>query len=288
MIVAPWLIERLIVVPNCRETRELMIARSALLEDLIRSAHGAQFSIPPSQAFLFEIAEAAARARFPEASQVFVFGSALTDSFNAFSDLDIIVMVPNGRWFTRECRIFDGVPVDIQAFGRDAIEIILEQDRRTGYPTVLLGVAHGRLVFDADGVGEDLRDRFLTALEVGPRGPSPLRMATLRNDITEGVLDLLGCRDAQEAFAVGMGMYSALTALVFSGRGLWIQLGKHGVRQLREQSNVLGDEFQVAYQALARGECEPLAELAAKVLAQAGGAHWDGYTARMSFAGVAD
>jgi hypothetical protein len=206
--------------------------------------------------------------RFPEATWAILTGSVLGPHRTAGSDLDIVVLLPEGPGY-RESLHFRGWPVELFVHTPDRLAGSLSRELVDRKPSTHRMLAHGVAVLGDPG---DLPSRCARVLAQGPPPLSPAERDRLRYGLTDLLDDFTYAVDPGERSVIASVLWleTARAALAFAGR--WISGGKWLLRELRELDPALAADWTAAR--------DDPAQLATTVLAGAGGPLFDGYRAQ--------
>lgn len=206
--------------------------------------------------------------RFPEATWAILTGSVLGPHRTAGSDLDIVVLRPEGPSY-RESLHFQGWPVELFVHTPDRLAGVLSRDLDARKPSTHRMLAHGVAVMGDPG---DLLARCARVLAQGPPALGPAERDRFRYGLTDLLDDYAHAIDPGERGVIASVLWleAARAALAFAGR--WISGGKWLLRELREFDPVLAADWTAAR--------DDPAQFASTVLAGAGGPLFDGYRAQ--------
>jgi hypothetical protein len=218
--------------------------------------------------------------RYPGARAVFLAGSAARGDAAAGSDLDLLVVGPDGGPVLRETLAGPGEPyahaelfVHTEASWRDFVE----RETALRRSPLLHMCAEGVLVVD-DGLGGRMQAEARRRWEAGPAPLSAAEREDLRYALTDLIDDLGSVADPGELLAVGARVLVAAGELALLSRRHWIGTGKWLVRRWARASP---QECAVAVDGLralaATGDPRQLVVAASAVLDAAGGRCADGY-----------
>ena len=205
--------------------------------------------------------------RFPGATWALLTGSVLGPHRTAGSDLDIVVLVPDGPGY-RESSYFRGWPVELFVHTPDALAGFLASELAGRKPSTHRMLATGVPLLGDPG---DLPARCARVLAEGPPPLTGAERDRLRYALTDLLDDHTHAVDAGERLVIAAMLWTetARAALAFAGR--WLSGGKWLLRELRASDAALAERWLAA-----RDDPAPLA---ADVLASAGGPLFDGYRA---------
>jgi hypothetical protein len=205
---------------------------------------------------------------FPTAVWVILAGSVLTSARTAGSDLDIVVLLPDGSPGAprRESIEYDGWPVELFVHDSASLAFYLSKDGRR--PALHRMVALGTAAVGDPGDDQAAARRTFDA------GPPPLDQAeqdSLRYALTDLLDDLTHAPpDEQAVIATYTWIRTAEATLHF--RGHWIGNGKWLLRELRDLDPAYADRWLAA-----RASTPAIRDLAAEALTLAGGTLFAGY-----------
>lgn len=215
---------------------------------------------------------------FPSSLVVFGFGSAFSSRFKPYSDIDLVVVLPQGRFLRNRCGVYRGVPFDLHVFGVGAVEQVIRFAKRSGNASVLLPVATGEVLADPALVAEDIRARFGQVFAEGPDPARPRAVISLRHAITTQLLDLASDLNPSEAAMAALAVYPMLMRLLFCQNRTWRHRGKWAARHGDSLFDGLASRLHVAYgQVMTDGNVAPLVELAMQIMERSGGPLWSPY-----------
>lgn len=229
---------------------------------------------------------------FPQARWAVVTGSVLTERRTPGSDLDIVVVLPDGdpaaphrnslywpgrRRAVRSPSSHDVAderdwPVELFVQDMDSLTGYLTQDLPQRRPIMHRMVATGVLV-----VGEDddqAADVIRTCRQVLENGPEPTPSEELERQ-RYGLTDLLGDlehADEGEQHVVAALLWTQTAELALASNQHWTGAGKWLLRELRDLDDGLAQRWLAAH-----GDVAAIQALASEVLDDAGGKLFSGY-----------
>jgi len=205
--------------------------------------------------------------RFPEATWAVLTGSVLGPHRTAGSDLDIVVLRPDGPGY-RESLHFRDWPVELFVHTPDRLAMFLSGELAARKPSLHRMLAQGVAVLGDPG---DLPARCARVLAQGPQPLSVTERERFRYGLTDLLDDYTHAVDPGERIVIASVLWleAARVALAFGGR--WISGGKWLLRELRE--------FDPAFASRWAAARDDPARLATEVLDRAGGPLFDGYRA---------
>jgi hypothetical protein len=213
---------------------------------------------------------------FPHARWALVTGSVTTDQRTAGSDLDIVVVLPDGDPAAphRSSRYWREWPVELFVHDATSLTAFLDKDIPVRRPTLHRMVAAGVLV-----IGDELEAARIQAdcAEALVCGPSPLTGAErewARYRLTDLVNDLVHVRDPGEQLVISSVTWTSAAEQALAFAGHWTGNGKWLLRELRDLDEALADRWLAAF-----GDPVAVMAFAREVLDGAGGPLFDGFRA---------
>lgn len=229
-----------------------------------------------------ETARSLVAERFPAAACAFLGGTVLTAHRTATSDLDVVVVVPDGEPAPfRETVRYAGWVAELFVHDRSSLDHYFGKDVALRRPALVSMVAGGVVLADRAGVAAEVQDCARRLLEQGPAPLSDAKLRRWRYALSDLLDDLDGARDADERMIVGMRVLAEAAELALHSAGSWTGTGKWLVRRLRSDCPADADALLSGFRTLVReGQVGPLAAAAAAVLERAGGRLMEGFTER--------
>ncbi|TWD81094.1 hypothetical protein FB561_2198 [Kribbella amoyensis] len=217
-----------------------------------------------------EAARALAAEVFPTAHWVVLGGSVLTNARTAGSDLDVVVLLPDGSDGVprRESRRFAGWAVELFVHDAASLDHYLGKDLPGRRPAL------HRMVGLGESVAGDATAYQARCREVLAAGPDPLttdELDTLRYGLTD-LLDDLDHAPDDERSVIGALLWLRVAEATLLIRRHWVGSGKWLLRELDDCDPAFAKDW------LGRqGDMTAVAELARRVLASTGGPLFAGY-----------
>jgi len=230
-----------------------------------------------------DLARDFALAHFPGVAAVFGFGSAFNGGFRPYSDIDLVIALPRGRFLRNRCLLHRGVPMELHVFGLEGADRVIGFARRSGNASVLLPIAQGEVLLDQYLIADEIKRRFAQAYEAGPEPAPATAIHALRHMITTQLLDLAGGLSPEEATASALSVYPLLMRLLYATGQSWRHRGKWAARHGERLMGGLAAKVHAAYRAAMEGDPEPLLALALDVLDRAGGPLWAPHVDEVTF-----
>ncbi|MFF4341115.1 nucleotidyltransferase domain-containing protein [Kitasatospora sp. NPDC001540] len=227
---------------------------------------------------MIDQARRVAAERYPDASAVVLAGSVAAGRARAGSDLDLAVLLPDGRETHRETLRHEGRVVEVFAHTRAGLAELRAFDAASRRGVVQQLYATGLVLLDRDGhaarIVADCRAELLT-------GPPPLgaeQRENLRYALTDLLDDLGDAPDRLEALAIGAEVLRAAADLLSDHHRAWTGTGKWFPRRLLATAPDLGGRLLEAHRALGEsGDPTALGAAATAVLDLVGGPLSAGY-----------
>ncbi|GAA2104985.1 nucleotidyltransferase domain-containing protein [Streptomyces albiaxialis] len=237
-------------------------------------------------------ARALADDRFPHALGTLLGGSAATGRATATSDLDVVVLLPEGETSRREVIRHEGRPAELFLHTLADVPGHFERDRRLRRGTILFLYDQGTVLGDPHGHMARLRDRARALLAEGPPPLAPAEWERGRYVLTCFLDDLNDTSpddrhdgynryDRHEQLVLADFALREAAHLLTAHHGRWTGIGKWLPRRLLAADPVRGGELLEGHRAVAeRADVGPLAMAVERVLNLLGGPLREGYTQR--------
>jgi hypothetical protein len=228
-----------------------------------------------------EAIEAAAdlvRQRFPEALAAFLGGSVLTRARTPMSDLDIVVIRPDGAAVYRETVRHDGWLAELFVNTPTVYHEILDREIAARRSPLLHMVGAGVILVDAGGSAARLHAEAARALAEGPPAASAEEIEDARYTLSDLDDDLAGATGVDEIAAIATRVYAETGRLALMLARSWLGGGKWLARRLRTTDPDLHAALTEALRsAVADADVTGLRRVAQDVLDRAGGRLMEGY-----------
>lgn len=224
-----------------------------------------------------EVAQAVVESKCPNCLAAFLAGSVVRGEATAFSDLDIMVIVPDGSSTYRESfRAFDW-PVEVFVHTLSAHRQFVEKEVVRRRPSTSMMDCEGIILRDLDGLASQLKREACVLLEQGPPGLTAFELALARYGVSDLMDDLAEAR-ADEAFLIAAQLAEASANLILDCHRRWRGSGKWTMRMIRCLDPALATRLAEALSAFYTvGDKSSLMDFAADALALAGGRLWEGF-----------
>ncbi|WP_020580249.1 nucleotidyltransferase domain-containing protein [Actinopolymorpha alba] len=199
-------------------------------------------------------------------------GSVVRGHATATSDVDVVVLLPEGMGGRRETVSWEGTTVDIFAYDTDTLDRYLAKDTERRRPTLCSLVLDGLLVAGDPAAAERAVAAARKVFDAGPRPVPAAELDRMRYGVTDLLLDVEGSGDRGETLILAATLVQALGDFVLAAAGRWTGQGKWLLRELRAYDKELAAGLVAAHDELARSaEVDPLVGLVDTVLAGYGG-----------------
>lgn len=230
-----------------------------------------------SQLDAIQAAHAVIDDRCPTCLAAFLAGSVARGEATATSDLDIMIVVPEGAPTYRESFHAYGWPVEIFVHTPSAHRRFAEQDAARRRPSTAMMDCEGIILRDVDGLAGQLKQEACRMLEQGPPPLTAAELALARYGVSDQMDDLVDAEPG-EACLIAAALAEAAATLILDCHGRWRGSGKWTVRMLRRLDPALASRLVDALAAFCvTGDKALLMGFAGDALALAGGRLWDGF-----------
>lgn len=229
------------------------------------------------------IPEAAARAfivkHFPDASTVFLGGSAGRGEARAGSDLDLVIVTAQVKGPYRETFREFGWPIEAFVYTPDTYGAWFKNDAKRRRPSLPTMCAEGIVLVDREGKAPQIKAEARTLLAAGPTPLAEEESAAVRYRITDLLMDLESADEGELPF-IAIALVPPLADLICDSHGQWRSDAKWVPRAIRAFSPAIAEWFETALSAALRwGDARPLIDLSDNTLAAVGGRLFEGYAA---------
>jgi hypothetical protein len=208
---------------------------------------------------------------FPQARWALLSGSVVNSQRTAGSDLDIVVLLPDGdpQAPHRDSRIFRDWPVELFVHDEATLDHYLAKELPARRPSL------NRMVATGIQLTGDAREIQAQCAKVLAAGPTPLidsERDHLRYQLTDQLDDLTHATDPGERLVIAATTWTTAAVQVLAFNNHWTGTSKWLLRELRDLDPTLADRWLAAY-----GEPAATADFTRQVLDQAGGPLFAGY-----------
>lgn len=195
---------------------------------------------------------------FPNSSGVMLTGSFVSDYFNEYSDLDVIVL---SRWHRKmfvESYEFEGQKIQIIALPLSDAHAVLAKDVMSRNGAIVSMLSKGLVLHDGKGILKKLKSYAKAQKDkkfVVPRES----LDRERSRLTTVYEDVCGLADREElTFSIADGMQRALN-LYLLANGSWQFRGKTAARELRAANDIFLKRYVRAFEAFFKDNDKSLA-----------------------------
>ena len=208
---------------------------------------------------------------FPQSRWALLTGSITTSQRTAGSDLDIVVLLPDGDQQAphRDSRRYRGWPVELFVHDEQSLADYLTKDLPTRRP-----VLHRMLATGVPLLGDPRRWQTQCAAVLAA-GPAPLtddEREYARYLLTDLLDDLIHATDPGERTVIATTAWTAIAQQALTLANHWTGTSKWLLRELRDLDGHLADRWLTAH-----GNATAIELLLREVLDQYGGPLFDGY-----------
>jgi hypothetical protein len=208
---------------------------------------------------------------FPQVVWAVLTGSVLTSHRTPGSDLDIVVLLPDGDSQAphRDSRYFRDWPVEMFVHDAASLDFWIAKDGGQRKPSLCRMVATGVAV-----VG-DPAERQRQRTEILAKGPAPLTRDELdlaRYGLTDLVDDLVHAIDPDEKRVIAATAWTSAAQLTLAGADHWGGNGKWLLRELRSLDPDTAERWLAAH-----GDPAAIEAFAEEALDRVGGPLFAGY-----------
>ncbi|MBO0510406.1 nucleotidyltransferase domain-containing protein [Streptomyces beijiangensis] len=225
-----------------------------------------------------EAARAVVEERHPAARAAFLGGSVLTARRTDRSDLDIVVLLPDGDPDVyRESFWYGPWPVELFSHTEARWRGFVDREIPLRRSPLLFMCAEGELLFDRDGGGALLAAEAARLVAAGPPAVTVEELEVERYRLTDLLDDLAGCTDPGERLCIVGDIARNTGRLLLLSQGAWLGGGKWLARRTDAvRPGFSGDMHRTVREAL-DGRTDALVALVDEVLALVGGRFWEGF-----------
>ncbi|WP_214851142.1 nucleotidyltransferase domain-containing protein [Exiguobacterium sp. s193] len=216
--------------------------------------------------------------RYPESLAALIAGSHVRGRATATSDIDLIVILPNGSRTYRESFFYAGHPVEAFIYTEATIADFFEADRARRRPSLQRMVAEA-VPIRVHALIDRLKAEAARQLLAGPTPWSVNELNQHRYFLTDMLDDFIGVEDRTEGLAIAARLYDQAATFYLTASGRWIGQGKWLPRELAALSQADADRFTDALERYFRfDEKQAVISLIEMWLTQHGGRHFDGFS----------
>jgi predicted nucleotidyltransferase len=202
--------------------------------------------------------------RYADANCLLFGGSAARGTYNASSDIDLVVLfsrLPNSR---RETFVKDGWLIDAQLHDLETLNFVLSSDARLGSAILANFILEAAPIPTETTIWQRAKS---ISKEIVDAGPPKIDLSGSRYTIGNMLSDLSGPINEHELMAVAAELYKVLALHLFRQHGRWLVSKKIVPRSLGEIDEKLEREFFVAFQiCFARHDPGPVIALTKRLI----------------------
>ncbi len=211
---------------------------------------------------------------FPQAVWAILTGSVITPARTAGSDLDIVVLLPDGdpRAPRRDSRRFRGWPVELFVHDEQSLRHYLATELAARKPHLHRMVGTGKVLVGEPALWQQRCAKVLAG------GPPPLTEAERdrsRYALTDALDDLTHAVDPGERLVIAASAWRTAGELALDFAGRWSGSGKWLLRELRDWDSTVADAWLAAH-----ANPKAINDFGLEVLEKAGGPLFEGYQAQ--------
>lgn len=210
---------------------------------------------------------------FPQARWAILTGSVITSARTAGSDLDIVVLLPDGdpQAPHRDSRRYRGWPVELFVHDEQTLRHYLTTELASRKPHLHRMVGTGVAL---TGDPEVWRERCAKVLAGGPPPLTDEERDRARYGLTDLLDDLAHAADPGERAVIAAEAWTAAGGCTLRFAGRWIGSGKWLLRELRSFDPVLAEQWLAA-----QHDPAAIADYIDRLLERHGGPLFEGYRA---------
>ncbi|MFF3907413.1 nucleotidyltransferase domain-containing protein [Streptomyces sp. NPDC001848] len=234
---------------------------------------------PPALATALDQARRLVHSRYPGAVSAVLGGSTARGRATATSDLDIVLLLPDGEVTRRETLRHEGRVTEVFAHTRADLDEIFAADRASRRGTMLFLYAESVSVHDPHGHAATLRAEARAQVAAGPDPLTRKERDDTRYGLTDLLDDLADVRDRHEQLVIADQVLTTASALLTDHHRAWRGNGKWLPRRLMAADPVLGGALLRAHLTLAEhADCAPLTAIGYEILDLVGGPLREGHS----------
>jgi predicted nucleotidyltransferase len=220
------------------------------------------------------IATAIASSDFPDACGAWLVGSAARGDSTATSDIDVLVVRPEGSVYRDTFRA-DGQLVELFVHTLASLEQFYEREEREYRCGLAHMLATGSPLLESEAA-DDLQRSARELVAQGPPDRTLAELDALRYHLSAAIDDLTGSPGGDEVAFIAHHVLALASELELAHQGAWTGRGRWLYRWLEVASPVVAQRLADASRELPRDRT-PLVAIASEVLERAGGRLQEGY-----------
>jgi hypothetical protein len=215
---------------------------------------------------------------YPDCEGALLAGSVVRGEGTPKSDLDIVVFIKNLTTSYRESLIDFNWPIEVFVHSLTSYQYLIEKDCKEARPSMAWMIAEGIIIVD-NGNMQTIKREARERIDKGPEPWTEETIACKRYFITDALDDFLGSSNRGEELMIASALSQLIHEFVLRTNGYWVGSSKWIVRALRQYDCQFTEEFIEAFDTFyQKGDKEPVAYLADKVLSSYGGRLFDGFS----------
>jgi hypothetical protein len=210
---------------------------------------------------------------FPEVDAALLSGSVARGQATATSDLDLVLLLPDGRGGARrETVAWDGVTVDVFAYDPPGLDRWLAADTERRRPVLCSLIVDGVVVAGDPGLADEAKARARSVLAAGPRALTDGERLRMRYVTTDLLLDVESSTDRAETLLLAAALVQTIADLTLGADRRWTGAGKWLIHELLAYDRAIATALTSAHDELARHDTKvPLLRTVDDLLARQGG-----------------
>lgn len=268
---------------NQRETAAVAASQSAQVVAALLAqgfpGMAADGRTAPSTAAAQALATEYLARHWPETRCAFLFGSYARGLQKPYSDLDMLVIVPDGKGYATEKQrlTYQGVAMELFITTERSVLDALAMSRPIGLRVFFDAVDQGIVLADTDGLAgrlSTLGRRELKRTDVVVENSA---REQYRVNITQNLLKLSAMHDTMDQMQLGVLLYNAIAFAVLRVETGWAYRNERLPRELRHHDEAAAAALQSGLLALGAGQgADVFLAAAGPLLERLGGPLWHG------------
>lgn|GEM_PF-2907890 len=228
-----------------------------------------------------EIMRVAVERYYPDCSYAFGHGSALTGAYKPYSDLDVIVFVPEGEHWEIRKELVEGFLVEFTSFTINAIHLMTMLSFYIRLPLGLVA-ADGEIVVDKDGGAQAFQDQLRFMREAFFDVDQSEAVARVREQLFTMLLEFRKSHAPEVVRAVALTGYHVMMSAITLSNNFWNHRPKHLAKHEDLPGAARIAELHAAIAAVMHGDIGPIVGLVEALLNELGGPVWKGRVVRQT------
>jgi len=192
-----------------------------------------------------EIVKKFVREYFPTIHYVMLSGSFVTEFFNEYSDLDVVIL---SKWHQKtfiEAYEYDSIKIQIIALPYNDVNGLINRDIISRNGAILSMLANGIIIYDENNVLFSLQEKAKKIFNIRKEWPQSVT-ENCRSKLTTCIEDLRGITDKTDFVFSLIDAYNKLLRLYFINQGDWDYNGKAASRYLKKVDAEFADRFRTS------------------------------------------